>query len=237
MLKTILIVDDEPNVRLMFRTTLEGLGYELAEAADGASALVKHAIHSCDLILLDLHMPGLDGMDTLRALREHGDDVPVVILTAHGSIPHAVEAMKLGAIDFVTKPLKPEALRDIVADVLRRHRDATTRVVPAPHFVTVENQFVENMRKAKLALNRRSFDEADIFLKQAMALEPNSAEAHNLLGVLHEFRNEHDDSYREYKAALKADRHYEPAKHNMMRYYERFTFGQSDVPIDEGNIT
>jgi hypothetical protein len=54
------------------------------------------------------------------------------------------------------------------------------------------------------------------------------------MGVLHECRNEHDASYREYRAALKADKHYEPARHNMKRYYERFTFGRSDVPLDLG---
>ncbi len=87
---------------------------------------------------------------------------------------------------------------------------------------------------AKFALNRLSFDEAEVYLKQALALETLSAEAHNLKGVLHELRNDHDASYREYKAALKADRHYEPAKHNMTRYYERFTFGSSTVPVDTG---
>jgi len=70
--------------------------------------------------------------------------------------------------------------------------------------------------------------------KEAIALEPHSAEAHTLMGVLHELRNEHDASYREYRAALKADRLYEPAKHNMTRYYERFTFGRSNVPVDTG---
>ena len=70
---------------------------------------------------------------------------------------------------------------------------------------------------------------------EAIALVPDSAEAHNLMGVLHELRNEHDSSYREYKAALKADKRYEPARHNMTRYYERFTFGRSAVPIDTGD--
>ena len=96
------------------------------------------------------------------------------------------------------------------------------------------SQFAENLRQAKRSLNRRDFEEADVFLKQAIALEAASAEAHNLMGVLHELRREHDASYREYKAALKADRHYEPAQNNMRRYYERFTFGSSDVPLDAG---
>ena len=100
--------------------------------------------------------------------------------------------------------------------------------------VTLASEFADNMRKAKGALNRRDLTEAEVFLKQALALKPDSAEAHNLMGVLHECRDELDASYKEYRAALKADRCYEPAKHNMTRYYDRFSFGRSDIPIDTG---
>ena len=233
----ILIVDDEPNVRLMFRTALETAGYRVTEAEDGAKALMWLENSPFDLILLDLQMPGIGGMEALEALRKQGIDVPVVIVTAHGSIPNAVEAMKLGAIDFEEKPLSPEALRGVVTEVLERH--AAARAGPAPRtseseVVTAAGQFAHDLTRAKRALNYRWFDEAEVFLKQAIALRPDSAEAHNLMGVLHELRHEHDASYRAYKAALKADRHYEPAQHNMTRYYERFTFGKSDVPIDTG---
>src|SRR5262249_35304045 len=138
--------------------------------------------------------------------------------TAHGSVPNAVQAMKLGAIDFLSKPLSPEALRAVVSEVLSRHAAApgTPPPRPAPEPVTAASQFAANLAQAKRALNNRWFEEAEVFLKQAIALEGKSAEAHNLMGVLHELRNEHDESYREYKAALKADKHYEPAKHNMM---------------------
>ena len=74
-----------------------------------------------DLVLLDLQMPRMDGMELLSRLRAPGSIVPVVILTAHGSIPEAVTAMKLGAIDFLTKPITPEALRRVVAEVIERH--------------------------------------------------------------------------------------------------------------------
>jgi DNA-binding response OmpR family regulator len=234
--KQILIVDDEPNVRLVFRTALESPDYLIATAADGETALRWLRASAADLVLLDLSMPGIGGMDVLETLREEGNDVPVVIITAHGSIPNAVQAMKLGAIDFLAKPLTPEALRSVVAEVLQRHeagKDASARRA-APEPITIASQFAENLARAKRALNHRAFDEAEIFLKQAIALDPNSAEAHNLRGVLHECRNEHDASYREYRAALKADRHHEPARHNMQRYYERFTFGRSDVPLDLG---
>jgi DNA-binding response OmpR family regulator len=234
----ILIVDDEPNVRLVFRTALESSGYRISSAEDGEKALLWLESAPIDLVLLDLQMPGMNGMDVLEALREAGNDVPVIIVTAHGNVPHAVQAMKLGAIDFMAKPLSPDALRAVVAEVLARHaplarpEPGSRRAVPEP--VTTLSQFLANLAQAKRALNHRWFDEAEVYLKQAIALDGDSAEAHNLMGVLHESRNEHDASYREYKAALKADRHYDPAKHNMQRYYERFTFGRSDVPIDTG---
>lgn len=238
VIKHILIVDDEPNIRLVFRIALEAEpSYRISAEADGESALRALEADPADLILLDLQMPGGGGMEALERLRMAGLDVPVVIVTAHGSVPDAVRAMKLGAIDFLTKPIAPDELRGLVAEVLRRddrdppppalHREPT---VP----VTVGSQFAENLRRAKGALNRRDFEEAEVFLRQAIALGPSSAEAHNLKGVLHELRREHDASYREYRAALKADRHFEPAQHNMRRYYERVTFGKSDVPVDAG---
>jgi DNA-binding response OmpR family regulator len=233
----ILIVDDEPNVRLVFRTALESSGYTISMAENGESALRWLEATPFDLALLDLQMPGIGGMDVLESLREAGNDVPVVIVTAHSNVPNAVQAMKLGAIDFLAKPLSPDTLRQVVAEVLSRHsavKAATSSRLPGLEPVTVGSQFVANLARAKWALNHRRFGEAEVYLKQAIALNDRSAEAHNLMGVLHECRNEHDASYREYKAALKADRHYEPAKNNMTRYYERFTFGRSNVPINTG---
>jgi DNA-binding response OmpR family regulator len=232
-----LIVDDEPNVRLVFRTALDVLGDDVIEAEDGQGALDwLHESHA-DLVVLDLLMPGLHGMDVLRRLRDRGNDVPVVIVTAYGSVPNAVEAMKLGAIDFLAKPVTPKALRAVVAEVLTRH-DCRGPVITSreetPEPVTLASQFAANLNRAKRALNNRWFEEAEVSLLQANGLDASSAEVHNLMGVLHELRNEHDLSYREYRAALKADRRYEPARHNMLRYYERFTFGRSDVPIDTG---
>lgn len=235
---SILIVDDEPNVRLVFRTTLEATGYGLDVAADGPAALEWLAEHKADLILLDLRMPGMDGLETLKQLRDRGTDAPVVFITAHGTVPDAVAAMRLGAIDFLPKPISPDHLRQVVADVLRRHAAqppgaARGALVPEP--VTAPTQFAANLAEAKRAINHRWFSEAEVFLRQALGLDPRSAEAHNLLGVLHEIRGDHDASYREYRAALKADRNHEPAQHNMRRYYERFTFGSSDVPVDLGD--
>lgn len=116
----VLIVDDEPNVRLMLRTTLESAGYAVDQAEDGAAALEHLAARTYDLVLLDLKTPQLDGIASLRQLRERGDLSPVVVLTAHGSVPDAVEAMKLGAIDFLSKPTTPARLRQVAAQAIDR---------------------------------------------------------------------------------------------------------------------
>ena len=79
---SVLIVDDEPSIRLMFETALQSAGYDASEASDGASALDRIHELSPDVILLDLKMPGMDGMETLRRIRERGDDTPVVMVTA-----------------------------------------------------------------------------------------------------------------------------------------------------------
>ena len=119
--KHILIVDDEPNIRLVFRTALESEGYRISAEADGEAAIGAFAADPADLILLDLQMPVLGGMEVLERLRDAGVEVPVMIVTAHGSVPDAVRAMKLGAIDFLPKPIGPEDLRRLVAEVLVRN--------------------------------------------------------------------------------------------------------------------
>ena len=117
----ILIVDDDASSRLGFRVTLESAGYEVAEAADGEEAMEFLRTDPADLVaLLDLRMPLLDGIETLQSLRDEGIDVPVVVITAHGSVSSTAQAMKLGAIDVLPKPLKPSTLRQTVFEALMR---------------------------------------------------------------------------------------------------------------------
>src|SRR5580658_8489779 len=121
MNERLLIVDDETNVRLNFRMTLETEGYEIFEARSGEQAVQLLATHSFALAILDVRMPGMDGLELLAKMRESGIKVPAMIVTAYSDVPHAVKAMKLGAIDFLQKPLRPEELRSIVNEILKRH--------------------------------------------------------------------------------------------------------------------
>jgi DNA-binding response OmpR family regulator len=227
----VLIVDDEPNVRLMFRTALQGAGYATTEAGDGTAALEALGRTPPDVVLLDLRMPGMDGMETLRRMRNAGDETPVVIITAHGSIPDAVAAMRLGAIDFLGKPITPERLRAVVADVRTRHgkpapaERATVSRGPSepPEAVTVTiARPMIDLSAAKRALNQRQFDLALDLLEEALAIDPGSAEALTLKGVLHECRGQDHAAFHDYRQALESDPHYAPAEVNLRRYCDRF---------------
>src|SRR5260221_3818195 len=122
-MKRILVVDDEPNVRLNYRITLDVEGYEVKEASDAKEAIQLLHDQLFDLAILELRMPGTDGLELLRLIREEGVATPAVIITAYSDVPNAVRAMKLGAIDFVQKPLRPAEVRTAVTDIIGRHDD------------------------------------------------------------------------------------------------------------------
>src|SRR5438876_4881755 len=139
MAARILIVDDEAHIRETMQMALEAAAYEVETAADGAEALAKFGSGSdCDLVLLDQRMPGMEGLDVLRHMRERDPAARVVMVTAYGTIDLAVVAMKSGAVDFLRKPFTPDVLRGVVKAVLSHPRqpidpeDLTlTRLLPA----------------------------------------------------------------------------------------------------------
>ena len=112
----ILIVDDEAHIRQMMRLTLESAGYQVEEAGDGASGLTLFGDgREFAVVLLDQKMPGIDGLETLRQIKARVPEACVVMVTAFASIELAVDAMRLGATDFLRKPMTPEMLRGAVA--------------------------------------------------------------------------------------------------------------------------
>ncbi len=112
----LLIIDDEPNIRHMMRLTLEAAKYDVDEAADGREGLARFGDgHGYDAVVLDQKMPGLDGLETLRRIKENTPDACVLMVTAYASVELAVDAMRAGATDFLRKPMTPETLRSAVA--------------------------------------------------------------------------------------------------------------------------
>jgi DNA-binding NtrC family response regulator len=119
----ILIVDDEPNVRRVLGTLLEQAGYEATRAESAEQALDLVRSQDPDLVITDLKMPGMDGMELLACLHETFPEIPVVMLTAHGTVDNAVDAMKRGALDFIAKPFdKEQVLALVEKTVAQAHR-------------------------------------------------------------------------------------------------------------------
>lgn len=116
----ILVADDEPDIVLSLSERLRWLGHDVIAAGDGQAALIAVESHAIDLAFLDVGMPRLGGIEALKRIRRRWPNLPVVILTAYGTIRLAVEAMKEGAIDFVTKPFEPGQLDSVVTTALER---------------------------------------------------------------------------------------------------------------------
>ena len=119
MLKTdeviqILVVDDEQNIRDGSERVLKRVGYEVLKASTGSEALDLMAEQHIPIILLDLKMPGMDGMDVLKRIRQLDESILVIVITGFATVETAIEAMKLGAYDFIPKPFEPEQLRIVV---------------------------------------------------------------------------------------------------------------------------
>ncbi len=130
----VLVADDDPSFRALLGDILEGAGHVVTEARDGHEAWLHAERQPFDLVLSDQRMPRVDGLELLRRLRSRGAAPPVVMLTAYGTIPQAVEAVRLGAADYLTKPLaSPEQLLAVVSRLLapEANGDAGAEIVTA----------------------------------------------------------------------------------------------------------
>lgn len=203
----ILIVEDDASFSRILARCLEGAGYEVVTAADGQEALARASREQFDAVLLDLHLPHLSGMEVLRGLRTLGTTVPVVMMSGHGTIENAVEAIKLGALDFLPKPFAPEELRRLLAEVLAR------RAVEADQL----DDYLSCLRFAKACLMQRDLDRARAALQKALSFDPWQPEPYNLLGVIAELSEDPRRGLKMYRVALALDPTYSPAKENLSR--------------------
>ncbi len=205
--KPILIVDDEKNIRLALSQSLETLGVESDTAADGEEALSKLKEKDFGLILLDIRMPGMDGMEVLRKVREIRPDIRVIMITAYGTIESAVEAMKLGAVDFLQKPFDPEEIRGLVSRVIDRESLDEQKL----------RDYASYIEFAKKCIGDRHFEAAVETVRKAIFTDPGRPEAFNLLGALMEIQGDRLEAQKNYRAALSLDPSYEPAIKNLNR--------------------
>ena len=136
-METILVVDDEKNYLLVLKELLVDEGYEVLTAQSGANALAILSETELDLVVTDMKMPGMSGLELLERLKQKDPQLPVVMMTAFGTVEKAVEAMKKGAFDYISKPFDNESLKKTVATALKMWR------------VIKENRFLSQELKDK----------------------------------------------------------------------------------------
>jgi len=159
-MRRVLVVDDEPHIRTVLRGYLQADGFEVAEAADVAAALAVMREHPPDLVLLDVMMPGIDGLEVLRQLRTFSD-VYVILVTARAEEVDKLVGLGVGADDYVTKPFSPREVTARVKAVLRRDRGIHTGDEAALRFdgLTIDTAGREVMANgAPVMLSSLEFD-------------------------------------------------------------------------------
>jgi len=129
----ILVIEDDADIATVLRDRLETMGNEVVTAIDGQAGLEAFEREAPNLLLLDLELPKVNGMDVLRRIRKNSPEVPIVVMTAHGTIARAVEAMKEGATDFITKPFNTDYLKIVKQEVavLRAELDSRYETLQA----------------------------------------------------------------------------------------------------------
>jgi DNA-binding response OmpR family regulator len=220
--KPILIVDDEKNIRLTMSESLKPLGMPVHTAVNGEEALRKLHEEQASLVFLDLKMPGIDGMEVLRQIKERWPTLRVIIVTAHGTIASAVEAMKLGAVDFLQKPFSPGEIRELATQVLERESLHEESAADYPTLIALTKRHISD----------RKFDLASASARKAIATDPGQPEVYNLLGVLLEIQGDRLEAQKFYRAALDIDPTYKPAWANLERATS-FKVGTIDLGPDE----
>ncbi len=221
---TILVVDDEPNIRSAVRVCLEGAGYEIQQAGNGAEALEYLCHNRPDLMILDLAMPVMDGMTVLAEMHSQWEKYPtrVIVATAHGSIKTAIQAIRLGASDFLEKPFLPEDLRLSVASVLQ---------AAPPHSKPQDEEPAEGysdvLEKVRQALRARKFEEAERELMKAGTITAEDPEFLNLAGILHESHGRIASARKFYERSAARDRSYRPAQENLRRLGDLRRYGKT----------
>jgi DNA-binding NtrC family response regulator len=203
----VLIIDDEKNIRITLSKCLKYMDIDVDEAITGEEGLEKFAPDKYDLILLDLEMQGMKGMEVLKKIREQDRKVPVIITTAYGTVDVAVDAMKLGAADFIQKPFTPKEIQDLVKEVMDRKALERDKIV----------DYESHIRFARQLISLGEYDEAKEILQKAITLEPLKAEPHNLMGTLLEIQGELEEARKHYKAALILEPDYYQAQTNLIR--------------------
>ena len=201
----ILVVDDERNIRNNLGMVLEAEGYKVDTASNGDDALLRVKDGRYDIAFIDIQMPKMDGLEVLRLLRGLRPKMPVVMLTAYGTVSRAVEAMKLGAVDFLEKPFDPKAIQLLCQEILERQKIGASGTVD------------EFLHLAELARERKAITEARVHLKIAMMRDLTRPEPYYRIGELAEIDGQTPQAVQYYYMALEAQPGFQPARAALAR--------------------
>jgi two-component system, OmpR family, alkaline phosphatase synthesis response regulator PhoP len=201
----ILVVDDERNIRKNLAMVLEAAGYTVDATGDGEKALLKVKEQHYDIAFVDIQMPNMGGLELLRYIRGLRPKMAVVMLTAYGTVSRAVEAMKLGAVDFLEKPFDPKNLLLLCEEILQRQKIGMSGTVD------------EILHLAELARQRKAYVEARIHLKIAMMRDLTRPEPYYQLGELSESAGNVREALHYYYMAIEARPTFEPARDALQR--------------------
>jgi DNA-binding NtrC family response regulator len=213
-MKRILIVDDEPNVRLNYRITLEVEGYQVVETGSGTEALKRLKLGKFDLAILDMRMPGMSGLDLLAAMRAQKIRTPAIIVTAYSDVPNAVRAIQLGASDFLQKPLRPDDLRQVANEVMRRNAEP---IVPSGNTL---DQFGQSVAEARRLIQSGDLTAAKAHVLRAVELNADPAESFSVAAELAEKTGDLERARKLYEAAIKLDDQNASAKLGLRRIFQ-----------------
>jgi FixJ family two-component response regulator len=209
--RSVLIVDDEKNIRLTLSLALETLNIPVDTAVNGEEALRKLVERPYGLMLLDLRMPGIDGLEVLRRVPKLRPEVKVVIITAWGSIEAAVEAMKLGAVDFLQKPFDAQDVRQLVSSLLDQATQERYRGREYDNYIDLA---LKRIRAGEL-------DAARVYVHKAISMDAEGPEAFNILGGLYEAGRNRLEAEKNYRVALALRPSFKPAQKNLDRVTSR----------------
>ena len=201
----ILVAADQRNVRGNLKMILEASGYRVDATGDCEEAVARCHRRYYDIIFIDIHMPKIEGLDLVRCIRELNGKTTVVTLSQYGAITKVVEAMKLGAVDFIEKPLDPRKVQLLCNEILRRHALMNNDTVS------------ELLQSAELALEQKSFVEARIYLKMAMLRDKDRAEPCFWLSELYESQGDVREALHYFCRALDAGPSFQPTRKSLSR--------------------
>ncbi|HNW99950.1 MAG TPA: response regulator [Candidatus Cloacimonadota bacterium] len=201
----ILIVDDEKNILTLLKKTLDHMDYDVSTAEDGNKALTHLQKEDYDILFLDLNLPDITGMEILQRLSRQQQKPDIVIITAFGNIDNAVEAMKLGAVDFIQKPFTPDQIRSTVLKLIERRNFALNDT----------SNYDQSIEMAKKLMKDGLYKQAGDYAQKAIDFMPSNPEGYNYLGAILEIRGDLKNAIEAYQTACHIDPKYEPARKNL----------------------